>query len=307
MWFPLLSSRARLIPARAGSTSCATPRGRWRWAHPRSRGEHPDPPRRRDAAQGSSPLARGAPLLANVGQGGNRLIPARAGSTRPGTSPSSRPAAHPRSRGEHSFLSDPSPLGGWLIPARAGSTLTSASPSTRTTAHPRSRGEHPESVVLPPPAAGSSPLARGARQLLPGPLSAGRLIPARAGSTCPGPPPWCPARAHPRSRGEHIGVAELLVVPTGSSPLARGARRRHPARGPRPRLIPARAGSTPSRRTCGWGRGAHPRSRGEHSSWVLTNRGVPGSSPLARGAPARVPRPPRPHGLIPARAGSTGR
>ena len=91
----------------------------------------------------------------------------------------------------------------------------------------------------------------------------------------------------------------------GSSPLARGTRRRSAApRGPH-RFIPARAGNTcePSK----WRSSptVHPRSRGEHPRDRNARGADDGSSPLARGTPAlRRPRR-RPGRFIPARAGNT--
>ena len=152
---------------------------------------------------------------------------------------------------------------------------------------------------------GSSPLARGTLDCAFGVEGFPGLIPARAGNTrrmrriC-----GC-RRAHPRSRGEHVFLTDLLVPPLGSSPLARGTQ-------PRTRLwcgawglIPARAGNTSAPiRTLRCAR-AHPRSRGEHSARWATSTSRRGSSPLARGTPSRS----HPHfaqlGLIPARAGNT--
>ena len=74
-------------------------------------------------------------------------------------------------------------------------------------------------------AAGSSPLARGARRDERRRLVRAGLIPARAGSTRNGSlgTAWC--GAHPRSRGEHTLGQVKMNWGSGSSPLARGARR----------------------------------------------------------------------------------
>ena len=69
----------------------------------------------------------------------------------------------------------------------------------------------------------------------------------------------------------------------GSSPLARGLRRRRARRRCCRRIIPARAGFTDS---VGPGCSAnwdHPRSRGVYSSFQVGIFSIPGSSPLARG------------------------
>ena len=75
-------ARDGLIPARAGSTSKKFNSRMKGWAHPRSRGEHVRNVRVRRTREGSSPLARGAPILPVVVKIMDGLIPARAGSTR---------------------------------------------------------------------------------------------------------------------------------------------------------------------------------------------------------------------------------
>ena len=90
-----------LIPAHAGSTWSITAFMLVGRAHPRSRGEHPPAVGIGIGIHGSSPLTRGALVrLASITDP-SRLIPAHAGSTRWTAAPSSAPAAHPRSRGEH--------------------------------------------------------------------------------------------------------------------------------------------------------------------------------------------------------------
>ena len=135
--------------------------------------------------------------------------------------------------------------GARLIPARAGNTsmrlLIAASP----TAHPRSRGEHFQkggrSLVV---VSGSSPLARGTRQMRSLPSPDVRLIPARAGNTCVlALRPSLPS-AHPRSRGEHGTGEGTSPANFGSSPLARGTHAVFEVAVGVERLIPARAGNT---------------------------------------------------------------
>ena len=91
----------------------------------------------------------------------------------------------------------------------------------------------------------------------------------------------------------------------GSSPLARGLRRRTPQRSPADRIIPARAGFTRSSRWEPAARTDHPRSRGVYTGGVKGRDGKRGSSPLARGLrdPAEISA--APTGIIPARAGFT--
>ena len=90
-----------LIPAHAGKTRRGWMISGCHRAHPRSRGENRSISRPRAGRMGSSPLTRGK-REAETGErvlGG--LIPAHAGKTRGRGTCRTRPAAHPRSRGEN--------------------------------------------------------------------------------------------------------------------------------------------------------------------------------------------------------------
>ena len=102
----------RLIPACAGSTRTGRHMSRASTAHPRMRGEHPQPGDVEPEAPGSSPHARGAPHDGGAGPFSRRLIPACAGSTNGGPLSTFPSAAHPRMRGEHSAKRRNSPP--WL-------------------------------------------------------------------------------------------------------------------------------------------------------------------------------------------------
>ena len=178
-----VGARVRLIPAHAGKTSGTGQTSRVAAAHPRSRGENSLIPTVTGVTLGSSPLTRGKPWTGARARARCGLIPAHAGKTV--GSPSARPpgAAHPRSRGENSWivetvaaLAGSSPLTRGkprgaglgrlrpgLIPAHAGKTLSCASSLMTHAAHPRSRGENStaDSVAYMP--CGSSPLTRGKR------------------------------------------------------------------------------------------------------------------------------------------------
>ena len=91
----------------------------------------------------------------------------------------------------------------------------------------------------------------------------------------------------------------------GSSPLARGLRRRAPERAGDRGIIPARAGFTLRRRWWHLGGEDHPRSRGVYIATRLPGLTQTGSSPLARGLPERVGDDRGGRGIIPARAGFT--
>ena len=69
---------------------------------------------------------------------------------------------------------------------------------------------------------GSSPLARGTHAGAATRRSPLGLIPARAGNTRGHVGGSALAGAHPRSRGEHLGVVTSKRGMEGSSPLARG-------------------------------------------------------------------------------------
>ena len=154
---------------------------------------------------------------------------------------------------------------------------------------------------------GSSPLARG----LPAALTAQeitlRIIPARAGFTPPRRPLGSGAPDHPRSRGVYISRRKIGAAGGGSSPLARGLRRRRRHPGGRMGIIPARAGFTGKASRRASRAMDHPRSRGVYDETFAAMKGLAGSSPLARGLldARRVVQ--QRKGIIPARAGFTGR
>ena len=132
-----------------------------------------------------------------------------------------------------------------------------------------------------------------------------RLIPARAGNTAVQLENGLRLQAHPRSRGEHFTAGKAVFIAVGSSPLARGTRCRTRLGCAHARLIPARAGNTPSDSPRVPAYTAHPRSRGEHSVDILSRYAHFGSSPLARGTPQKGIALMCRGRLIPARAGNT--
>ena len=112
----------RFIPARAGNTGRRRKTPPSGPVHPRSRGEHGNVILIVSVEAGSSPLARGTPIVHDGAHGESRFIPARAGNTLLERSRGRGRAVHPRSRGEHS----PPRVAAWrgrrFIPARAGNT-----------------------------------------------------------------------------------------------------------------------------------------------------------------------------------------
>ena len=192
------------------------------------------------------------------------IIPARAGFTR---------SAH------HS------PAGGGIIPARAGFTATTSTSPPPQKDHPRSRGVYGGGTLGHPGASdhprsrggyddgsdgegaevGSSPLARGLRCRRWRPRRRGRIIPARAGFTVSRSPRAPRGRDHPRSRGVYSSVSRRLLLPTGSSPLARGLLLLRLSRSAGIGIIPARAGFTRRPRKSHQYSPDHPRSRGVYA------------------------------------------
>ena len=253
--------------------------------------------------KGSSPLARGLrPVrVRQVDRPG--IIPARAGFTSFSSTMTRMRRDHPRSRGVYHITygntaspSGSSPLArglraarlaalaeGGIIPARAGFTTTGPRSWRRWTDHPRSRGVYSWAALSSAALSGSSPLARGLPRRRPRRARAPGIIPARAGFTRVRRGPARRARDHPRSRGVYALDGSTLVLPPGSSPLARGllgVRRPHYRVS---RIIPARAGFTILSMGDDRLKSDHPRSRGVYDTHVITGADVTGSSPLARG------------------------
>ena len=177
--------------------------------------------------RGSSPHARGAHLLRQLGGNLTGIIPACAGSTESGgVSRTQTLGSSPHARGALQGVRYHRGLGG-IIPACAGSTMA----SNATNAASR----------------GSSPHARGARGWGSTPAPPSGIIPACAGSTSPGSRASCRTEDHPRMRGEHAIHSFRDVYQQGSSPHARGALDTTSTVDGNAGIIPACAGSTPSR------------------------------------------------------------
>ena len=176
-----LPEPVRIIPARAGFTTTTCPTTGPCSDHPRSRGVYPSDWQTWTLQDGSSPLARGlhAHVQGELDQG--RIIPARAGFTRPWESSTRACTDHPRSRGVYRvpvgeaerppgssplarglLRSAPDSESVWgIIPARAGFTSGSALAGAWGPDHPRSRGVYRTTYTKRTVSLGSSPLARG--------------------------------------------------------------------------------------------------------------------------------------------------
>ena len=171
----------RIIPACAGFTRLYHLRKSGSKDHPRMRGVYADAALMALVAWGSSPHARGLPVLPKLNPEGNRIIPACAGFTRVRTSNPKVVGDHPRTRGVYPALppvksrtrgSSPHarglPCDGGIpgialgiIPARAGFTPCASDWPGHRADHPRTRGVYGNRSARSPRERGSSPHARG--------------------------------------------------------------------------------------------------------------------------------------------------
>ena len=297
----------RIIPARAGFTHWSSPPRSASKDHPRSRGVYRGESGRAARDWGSSPLARGLHVYLSGLMRYHRIIPARAGFTTSGPTPVSSGPDHPRSRGVYrnplvepvlrggsSPLArglppqpNPTQLRDRIIPARAGFTSFSYPFLYGPKDHPRSRGVYTSPAPQTTCCTGSSPLARGL-------LSVASGVPETV-------------LDHPRSRGVYIVIVFYRHSFLGSSPLARGLHGQAGVVVVGQGIIPARAGFTPPHPAHGAGQQDHPRSRGVYLAGRCGRRCRGGSSPLARGLLVCGGVSSRVRGIIPARAGFTGK
>ena len=193
----------RIIPARAGPTTCTARAVSSDADHPRSCGANTavTPPPAHHF--GSSPLVRGQPATDNVAAGDVRIIPARAGPTYITVDFDRASTDHPRSCGANvlsrlrwrgHFGSSPLVRGqlvlqlqrqrhARIIPARAGPTNAGFDVVFFGADHPRSCGANCVSWRVVVCTSGSSPLVRGQHLAYLLKSNEWRIIPARAGPT----------------------------------------------------------------------------------------------------------------------------
>ena len=131
------------------------------------------------------------------------------------------------------------------------------------------------------------------------------IIPARAGFTRRPVAPRSSTSDHPRSRGVYPNPLHEVGLAGGSSPLARGLPWLTEGRDSWTRIIPARAGFTPTTALTTSANSDHPRSRGVYCSGLSRRAVSRGSSPLARGLHVRTLDGTVITRIIPARAGFT--
>ena len=252
----------RIIPARAGFTYRDPAFFRITPDHPRSRGVYLCLPYWVITPPGSSPLARGLRGGRSVETDPGGIIPARAGFTEVPHDDGFDGQDHPRSRGVYRNpkmstirKAGSSPLARGLlrglvnrigstriIPARAGFTRNGSGRVPLIWDHPRSRGVYNDPITVGIAQWGSSPLARGLPEKMEERLDS--------------------VKDHPRSRGVYPVEITDTLSGHGSSPLARGLQPDAQPPQPPTRIIPARAGFTPSTFCPSSAARDHPRSRG---------------------------------------------
>ncbi len=293
----------RIIPARAGQTAAHVYDIRKGADHPRACGANHDVdiPQQRDT--GSSPRVRGKPTIVNQSFTKSRIIPARAGQTRPLAVCSTVVADHPRACGAN----DVSPRDGGasdgssprvrgklehavgdtaqirIIPARAGQTSGWRGSRRFRPDHPRACGANDAMLRLISRPLGSSPRVRGKHHRYARLRVHERIIPARAGQTSQPLRPLGFRPDHPRACGANICSPLATASSAGSSPRVRGKPGDAGHRLGDGRIIPARAGQTirPSPMTVR--PQDHPRACGANLAHAFGNLFAIGSSPRVRG------------------------
>ena len=172
-----------------------------------------------------------------------------------------------------------------IIPARAGFTFLPPRREGKRPDHPRSRGVYRPLSSWSARYMGSSPLARGLRNMIALRGAVVGIIPARAGFTTVIGVARFLVADHPRSRGVYWDRGCRLSIEWGSSPLARGLRSNVSRETFTVGIIPARAGFTHPDSPTHRAQPDHPRSRGVYPPGDDSSIASYGSSPLARGLP----------------------
>ena len=175
-----------------------------------------------------------------------RIIPARAGQTRPPARRPRRRPDHPRACGANavSFQSTARCSGSSprvrgklvssartafhdrIIPARAGQTVHTVTPLSKTPDHPRACGANAVVRVDVRVSIGSSPRVRGKHGPVGEVANIHRIIPARAGQTRSRNTRARVASDHPRACGANAVQSKGCPAVDGSSPRVRGKRHR---------------------------------------------------------------------------------
>ena len=253
----------RFIPACAGNANTSFMGRIHITVHPRMRGERPLGGTLPQNYLGSSPHARGTHVPADFLDFLLRFIPACAGNAARGLNSRHRWTVHPRMRGERRKINRHSGVaagssphargtpGEYLlhfvrlrfIPACAGNATRRTSASCFRTVHPRMRGERNRARPIRKSRGGSSPHARGTRNIDTPRVTCSRFIPACAGNACVRAYGPNNTTVHPRMRGERKTSDLCKQHPDGSSPHARGTQACRQCGGNCARFIPACAGN----------------------------------------------------------------
>ena len=254
-----------------------------------------------------------------------RIIPARAGQTFSGLGSPCKVADHPRACGANGYCglkiaqragSSPRVRGklveavgkhrrGRIIPARAGQTAPGHRTISRCSDHPRACGANSWHCLHNPRPNGSSPRVRGKRRPAAWCHALSRIIPARAGQTSSGVCRSCFWTDHPRACGANADGILGSRYRAGSSPRVRGKPPAWLQSLAIRRIIPARAGQTPTAAHTAIECPDHPRACGANTPVCGTSLSKLGSSPRVRGKRYRPNLRHCPGRIIPARAGQT--
>ncbi len=213
---------ARIIPARAGTSAELFDSLLPVWDHPRACGDQALSLRCASNSMGSSPRVRGPVELLQSVDVLLRIIPARAGTSRPDGGQGDYGRDHPRAcgdqrdYGENAYFglgSSPrvrGPAGRvrprtcphGIIPARAGTRRRGVGASRSSRDHPRACGDQRSRMWSLTVWAGSSPRVRGPADRRTRRRAGRRIIPARAGTRPNIAPLDAVGRDHPRACGD---------------------------------------------------------------------------------------------------------
>ena len=236
----------RFIPACAGNAFSVRLTASMAAVHPRMRGERPLLHSPVVRLSGSSPHARGTQSRSFSLARGHRFIPACAGNA-PRRVPLARlETVHPRMRGERVTVGTVITDVTGSSPHARGTRQSEARQCSIRTVHPRMRGERDPIPRAISRVVGSSPHARGTRQATRRTHKLSRFIPACAGNAIRALDRIYPRTVHPRMRGERFETRSARPPICGSSPHARGTRKRRQHFRQNQRFIPACAGNAPA-------------------------------------------------------------
>ena len=192
-----------------------------------------------------------------------------------------------------------------IIPARAGQTNIESTLRYRRTDHPRACGANDHPTCGKVSENGSSPRVRGKPDASSRNGRSVRIIPARAGQTCSGSGSRRAGTDHPRACGANPQPAVHPCLPRASSPRVRGKPDASSRNGRSVRIIPARAGQTPSDVRVVGVSADHPRACGANPTGSRSPVSRSGSSPRVRGKRCAIGHQITNMRIIPARAGQT--